>query len=118
MSAAELIAAAVGGAGGATLRMAVLEVAARAGRSNTRALSVVNIAGSAAAGAIAALGLGPVMAALLISGVLGSFTTLSSWIAEFVADAEEDGVRRPTAWLVAELAAGLAAALLAYRLVA
>lgn len=117
MTIAELAAAAAGGGVGASARMWVLLRVAGRGRSTSAALSVINISGSAAAGAIVAARLDPALAALLLSGVLGSFTTLSAWVGDLTLGAERSGAALPTARAVIELAAGVCAAAVAFTFV-
>ena len=76
-----VVACALGGVG-AVLRVAVTQaLEGRAPGGASTATAAVNIVGSAALGAVAALG-GDVALLVLGSGLLGGFTTFSTWMVE------------------------------------
>jgi CrcB protein len=83
MSAAMLAAVAAGGAVGALLRAAALRLG-RPGHRLPYATLAVNVIGSFFIGCLAVSGMNPLWAAGTISGVLGSFTTYSTFAVESV----------------------------------
>lgn len=118
MSLSAALLAALGGGAGATARAYVLAEAELAGvRRLDRAVAAVNIAGSVAAGALLAASLSPALLALLLTGVLGGFTTLSSWISALAAGRPPEERTRALLWAAGDLAAGLAGAAAAYAVV-
>lgn len=114
----ELLCVALGGAVGGVARYAVSGwVARRIGETFPWGTLAVNLLGSAVLGAAAAGAQGgagwaslPAVWALLATGLLGSFTTVSSWALQTFALLRDGERRRAIANLVMALATGPAAA--------
>jgi CrcB protein len=108
-----------GGAGGAALRAFVLaEAELRGVRRIDRAVACVNIVGSAVAGALLAAALSPALLALLLTGVLGGFTTLSSWISALATQRPPEERWVALLWAAVDLLTGLGAAAGGFAVVA
>jgi CrcB protein len=109
----------VGGAGGATLRAYVLaEAELRGVRHTDRAVAAVNLVGSAAAGAVVAANPSPALLALLLTGILGGFTTLSSWISALATQRPPEERWVALLWAAVDLLTGLGAAAGGFAVVA
>lgn len=104
---------AVGGALGAASRSGVASLLAGAGGSGLVATQAVNLAGAFALGillaTLEAVGPRPRLRAFFGVGVLGSFTTYSTLVAEARAIAQATSIGVAFAFLVASVALGLAA---------
>ncbi len=109
----------VGGGAGVTARVIAVALLSGNGIRGDRATAAVNLLGSFAAGALVAASLSAEWEALLVSGLLGGFTTLSSWISTLAApELLPERRRSVTAWAITDLAAGLCAAAAGFALVA
>ena len=119
ITASAAVLSAVGGGLGACARAYVLAEARAAGlRRIDRAVAAVNVVGSVAAGAVVAADLSPALFALLLTGLLGGFTTLSSWISALVERARPPEERwGALLWAAGDLLTGLAGAAIGYAVV-
>ncbi|MDO9355619.1 MAG: CrcB family protein [Solirubrobacteraceae bacterium] len=109
---------AIGGGAGASVRAYVLAEAELAGVQRLdRAIAAVNVIGSTLAGMLLAAGLSPALLALLLTGVLGGFTTLSSWISALTTQRPPEERTRALLWAASDLLAGLAGAAAGYWVV-
>jgi len=103
----------VGGGVGATLRFLVDgAVAARAGKAFPFGTLVVNLSGAIVLGLLAGLALPHDISMVVGTGVVGSYTTFSTWMLESQRLAEERQNRYATINVVVSLVLGLAAAAL------
>lgn len=112
-----LLAIAVGGGIGSVLRYVVtLLVTQRAGPGFPWATLAINVAGSLAIGIIAelsvtrALGIGPVARLFLMTGILGGFTTFSTFSLDIVTLAGERAALLACAYAGGSVVLGFAAA--------
>ncbi len=118
MTVSAALLSALGGGLGACARAFVLAEAEAAGvRRIDRAVAAVNVAGSIAAGAALAADLSPALLALILTGLLGGFTTLSSWISALAAGRPPEERTRALLWAAGDLLAGLAGAAAGYWVV-
>ena len=117
MSAATVIAVGVLGGVGAIGRLLV-DGAVSARRSGTfpAGTFVVNLAGSLVLGVLVAAGTGEEGLRLLATGLIGSFTTFSTWMLETQRLAEEGDGRVAAANIAASLVLGVALAWLGLKL--
>jgi CrcB protein len=105
------------GGAGALLRFQLEgAVQLRAGTDLPLGTLIVNVVGSLALGVLAGAGVGGDTLLLAGTGLLGSFTTFSTWMLETERLGEEGDDRTALVNLVAPLAAGLAAASLGWAL--
>jgi CrcB protein len=103
----------VGGGLGASLRFLVDgAVARRTGTSFPFGTLVVNLSGSVVLGLLSGLALPQDISLIVGTGVVGSYTTFSTWMLESQRLAEERQNRYAAANIVLSLVAGLAAAAL------
>ena len=102
--------AAVGAAGiGAAVRVAITQLAERGVPGGAPTVTgAINVVGAAALGAIAGVA-GGGMALLLGAGLLGGFTTFSTWMVEIDAAHREGRIRAALLTLILPLALGLLA---------
>ena len=111
MSAAVVVGVALLGGAGAVARFALDgAVGARLGRAFPWGTLAVNLSGALALGVLDGLGLGGDALRLAGTGLLGAYTTFSTWMLEAHRQAEDGSFRDAALNLAGALALGLAAA--------
>jgi CrcB protein len=103
---------ALAGGAGAVLRFLVDEAvrARRPGGAFPAGILVVNVSGALALGLVAGLALGHDAALVIGTGLVGAYTTFSTWMLDTVAAASRRLVGVAVANVVVSLALGIAAA--------
>jgi CrcB protein len=99
------------GGAGAMLRFVIDRwVTGRAGRGFPHGTLVVNVSGALVLGLLAGLALSPQLALLVGTGLVGAYTTFSTWMLETQRLGEERQIGAAAANIVVSLILGLAAA--------
>lgn len=99
----------LGGAGAALRHVVDAQVAARTSHHLPWGIFVVNVSGAFAAGLLAGSGAGGDAVALLGTGLLGAYTTFSTWMLQVRVLLRAGRGRAAALYVAASLAAGLLA---------
>lgn len=100
----------IGGVGAVARFQVDRVVTARAGGSFPAGTLVVNISGATILGILAGVALPPAEALLAGTGLVGAYTTFSTWMLETVRLAEENQLRRAVVNVVVSIVLGVVAA--------